>query len=450
MSFGFHKMSKRDFVRLVAGASYLTVSGRYLTGCKIKDRELSASEINFLNIQGGFRCSGSPERAASVQADFMGVVHDANDEQRALTFSQMALLPDATLAFLKSCIPSGFNIRFVSSISGYEGAVGLCMGGMDGGRPQWVQLQHNAASLNYVVLHELGHATHTFTEERSGLSDARAMLEKTYQEVSGSAERQSMWSYAMKNNRELFACANSSFYCSEQSRADMQSKFPLTWAYFSQVFIPPPGSGPIPGNTTQPIGQPPFIQPPVVSPPIINQPQMNNIPVNQQVNLLPILMLIFKLFFNKNNSYGGYSLAGEGPSLVLPTNRQEIYPGQEMFIELKPGTADFSDRDREDFKVSLFLKGQQQHRRINLAARFTDRMYIADGNIMANVRVPMRSELERLAGGALFDKSANATSGVAFGLQVRTGNNAVIGEVDLKLNRRHVDFTPSAPRPSHG
>jgi hypothetical protein len=96
------------------------------------------------------------------------------------------------------------------------------------------------------------------------------------------------------------------------------------------------------------------------------------------------------------------------------------------------------------------LKGQSQFRRINLQARFTERLYIADGNVMANLRVPMRSELERLAGGSLFGSRANAESGVTFDMDVRAPSGGSIGNVALILNRRHVDFNPSPPRPDHG
>src|SRR5690606_23697250 len=152
------------------------------------------------------------------------------------------------LQFLLDSAQQGFRIRVVPQISDYPGAAGLCMGGMNGDRPQWVQLSHQSFGSTHVTLHELGHACHSFAGSRPagtlpdgiGFEDG---LQRTFQQTSQNGEGQQMWSYARTNTREFLAVSFSSFYCGPDAQADMQKSFPVTHTFFNAVFQPAPTGG---------------------------------------------------------------------------------------------------------------------------------------------------------------------------------------------------------------
>lgn len=440
-------IDRRRLVGLAAGTAALA-GHHMLLGCKpAADQN---SEIKFLNIQGGYTCPAVAARTAQVEQKYGAIIDgSAQGDDRAAIIGSMTNLPDVYLDFLLGT--QGFRIFVVPGFGEpYPWAAGLCHGGMGGAPPQKVELaKFKGPGCEHVTLHELGHACHGFTEDRTG---SRGAIQTLFSEISGGQhpEASQVWSYGKQNVNEFFAVVFSTWYC-PAARASMQGQFPKIHQVFSSIFgqmdgASPSGPGPLACTGPRPQAVPSLPQGQAPLPPAFPQPlpqfpqqQIVQMPQSGQIgsgqppaggaDLAALLAIIMGMPGGNGN---GLTLTeGKRLGLVQPLWKEmeatspETRDSDKASILFRVGVEESVGR-ASDLKIEAQIEGRSKP--LALDGRFQQDAYV-DHLYSANVRMPLAS--------AIFDRGIQDVERKMTVIISLRGKE--VGRRDYTLVKKHVD-----------
>lgn len=218
----FDHLNRREMLAILQALGALPL----LQGCKV------SSESETKDLTNYDKTTATTEARIQEVVQKYGMtswVQQGGRQQEV--FRQLSVVPDVYLEFLqKRANEVGFRIEF---------------GGQAGGMCHFDSVGATLITLNSVegaTIHEVGHGVETFAHQLQGKGDGADLRDRTYAQVTSSAEAQNIRDYAKSNSKELWADGFSSFYRSPESRADM-SNMPTTYQWLKSTLVVPPNLG---------------------------------------------------------------------------------------------------------------------------------------------------------------------------------------------------------------
>jgi hypothetical protein len=222
-------MNAKSIIGATALLTGLMACGSILNKSPLDEHASGTKQL----VNDDFVCEAKSERSLDIMARYNDQLIGGSSAHRQTAISALTTLPDEYLRYVLDAHNLKIELR---NASGSTRGMTTSTNSGSGWYPSEMWVAPKTGNFDPLP-HEMGHATEHYLTK--SFPNFQSDLAKAYSAARSGKESQLMRGYALSTQKEYFAEAFDSYYCSQASRKMMREKMPKTWSFARKYLIDP-------------------------------------------------------------------------------------------------------------------------------------------------------------------------------------------------------------------